>query len=207
MQNSYLGRELALSDPLAPGLVSMLSHVRYLAFVQRIVVNFRQQLRSGRWKLAVRTGCRVEDGGNVVVEGRGIVLDAAGNVRGYAEASGTEDSAGVWKLYYDGSLHLRVAVFSRHSIGGQSAEGVMIFDASGRLERCAALRKAPPRPIATRTSRQGMPRWIQPWPKLFNPACAAEPAKRNCTISGGVGREPKPSWGVSKCDTPYALSR
>jgi hypothetical protein len=208
VQEPYLGRELNLSEPLAPDLASTPSLLRGLAPAQELVANLERQVRSGRWSMAVRTGCPLEYNGDVIVEGRAVVRDGAGNVRGYAESPGTGDFAGVWKLYYDRALHLRVAAFSWHSVAGQAVDGVMLFDANGRLERCAT---QPADASATYCEARGTPVDDEMDPAV---ADAVRPEVASRARRGVSTQTPAtwlakldPTWEFQKCDTPYTPSR
>lgn len=208
VQEPYLGRELDLLAPLVPDLLSTPSPSRGLATARHLVANLARQVRSGRWSVAIRTGCPVEYDGDVFVEGRAIVLDAAGSIRGYAESPGTGDSAGIWKLYYDQAAHLRLAVFGWHSVAGQSVEGVMLFDASGRLESCVT---QPDDASSTYCDTKGtaLDDAIDPAvADAVRPDVVSRP-QHATTIETPVAwvasRDPVREF--QKCETPYAPSR
>jgi hypothetical protein len=138
VQDAYLGRELNPSSPLPPYFSSTTVLRRQHDGARQKAATVHRELRAGRWRLEVRTGCPVEYGGSVVVEGRALLRDQDGRVRAYAEASGTGDSAGVWKLYYDEVSRLRVVTFTWRNYMGQTADVVAQLDEVGRLETCSA---------------------------------------------------------------------
>jgi hypothetical protein len=144
VQEPYLGKQLDLTVPLSPYFTSTPGLRREHEFARQLVQGVAQGLRSRHFRLEIRTGCPVENGGNVIVEGRALVRDRSGKVLAYSEQTGTGDSAGIWKLYYDGAARLRIAVFAWSNYMGQSAEGIITFEEAGRLARCSSPPKAEP---------------------------------------------------------------
>jgi hypothetical protein len=137
-QEPYLGRQLDLASSVPSYFSSTPALRREHELPLRVVQAVTHALRSGRWRIEIRTGCPVEHNGNVFVEGRAVVRDSSGKIRAYAQDSGTGDSASVWKLYYDSALRLRVAVFSWANYMGQSSDGIVQFDENGHVQSCTS---------------------------------------------------------------------
>lgn len=135
VQDEYLGHELELFAVPRDAVLNQPA----LSQARRIVRQLAREAIAKRWSTTVMTGCPADGDSRVIVEGRAVVRDVRGNVRAYAESPGIDDSAGVWKLYYDEKLHLRVATFEWRSVAGHTADGVMLFEISGRLVRCTVV--------------------------------------------------------------------
>jgi hypothetical protein len=199
VQEPYLGKQLDLTAPLSPYFTSTPGLRREHGLARQLVQGVGQALRSRRWHLEIRTGCPVEYGGNVIVEGRALVRDHTGKVFAYSEQTGTGDSAGIWKLYYDGAARLRIAVFAWSNYMGQSAEGIIAFDEAGRLERCSSPPQAEP-PWACETE-QGLDPAVTAalQPKIRPPA--SERKRGTGPIDWAVSLDPVAAW--STCGTLY----
>lgn len=135
----WLARELDLNGPLLPFFTSTTSLRRDHLLAQRTVDAARAKLRSNEWSVDIRTGCLARPGDRVGVAGRAVVRDRNDRVRVFSEAWGSDDSAGTSRLYYDDALRLKVVIFKWRSVSGQAADGVMVLDGAGHLERCTSL--------------------------------------------------------------------
>jgi hypothetical protein len=98
-----------------------------------------RQLHEKQWSLEIRTGCLVDSGGDVFVAGRALVRDRGNRLRAFSETIGTGDSGAIWKLYYDETSRLRVAIFSWRNYMGQKADGIMQFSPGGHFLGCTSL--------------------------------------------------------------------
>jgi hypothetical protein len=154
------------------------------------------QLAANRWNLETRTGCEVEAGGDVFVEGRTLVRDSHNHVRAFSEAIGTGDSAAIWKYYYDDRSVLRAAVFSWRNYMGQKADGVMVFGPSRQLVRCSSL-PGDAGAIFCGPENEG----DEPSDPDFTAAISAPAPKVSESVAWVMTRDPITEF--QKCQTPY----
>jgi hypothetical protein len=203
VQEPYLAKQLDLTVPLSPYFTSTPVLRSESELARRLVQGVGQALRSRRWNLEIRTGCPVEYDGNVFVEGRALVRDRSGKVYAYSETSGTDDSAGIWKLYYDGTTRLRVAVFAWANYMGQSAEGIVTFDEAGRLERCSSPPHAkPPWPCEVQgTTHHGVDPAVAEALRSDIQTTESETRRGRGPIDWAMSLDPTTEW--SKCETIY----
>jgi hypothetical protein len=199
----YLGRILELSAPLPPYFVSTPKLRREHATSLQLVQAVRNALQQKRWSTEIRTGCPVEFDGRAFVEGRAVVRDATGKVRAYSESVGGDDSAGVWKLYYDEASHLRTIVFQWASYTGRTAATVIDFDRVGNLVRCSSPpEEEPPWPCAPEKASAGR---IDPSvDSVLQPEIRERAQARENTASPiHWALSLNPTTEHSKCKTPY----
>lgn len=138
VQDPELGQRLDPATPLDPYFVSTPDLRRRVVLARRMVSEVANNLRSGTWTVELRTGCPHEDDGRVVVVGRALVRDTSHRVRTLSEHSGSDDSAGDWKLYYDEAGRLRVVRSRWANYMGWKADVVAIIDEAGVVESCSS---------------------------------------------------------------------
>lgn len=187
--------------PLSPYFSSTLALKNANAPASALIGETKTGLRSRGWTSQTRTGCLFDADGYVVVAARQLVLDADGRVRALTESSGTDDSAGESRAYYDASGRLRVYRVNWRNYMGSTADVVMSFSPTGHLDSCSH----PP------DSGQ---LFCEPLTPTDNGISQGVADVLRDDVSASKSRKPRPSWiqmlvdtdpraQFERCDTPY----